>query len=149
MLPLRAMMMDSGPGRVAIVPSVTAVRSGMGKTNWVMRGLVTGMLYVLMTVLKVVGVLTRRPNITTVLRAKLNDPALVDTKAARCYVYSEVDEMVGWEDVEDHAREARSLGYTVDLQKFEGSGHASHARVDEKRYWGLVQALCDRTIPAK
>ncbi|KAK4454844.1 hypothetical protein QBC34DRAFT_445254 [Podospora aff. communis PSN243] len=59
----------------------------------------------------------------------------------RGYVYSEGDEFVGWRDVEGHAEEARRRGFEVVMEKFEGSGHVNHARVDGERYWGLVKRV--------
>ncbi|KAK0614367.1 hypothetical protein B0T14DRAFT_499652 [Immersiella caudata] len=57
----------------------------------------------------------------------------------RGYAYSEGDQFVGWRDVEWHGEEARRRGFEVAMEKFEGSGHVNHARVDAERYWGLVR----------
>lgn len=58
------------------------------------------------------------------------------------YIYSDADRMVDWQEVEDHAADARSRGFVVDLERFEGSGHAAHVRVGGgERYWQIVKDL--------
>ena len=59
----------------------------------------------------------------------------------RCYIYSKEDEMVSWENVEEHAAEAEGRGWRVRRELFVGSGHVAHARVDSGRYWGVVQRV--------
>jgi hypothetical protein len=57
----------------------------------------------------------------------------------RTYIYSETDALVGHEDLEAQAAEAKILGFDVRMEKFDGSLHVAHARKDEARYWGAVQ----------
>ncbi|KAK0638970.1 hypothetical protein B0T16DRAFT_462684 [Cercophora newfieldiana] len=59
----------------------------------------------------------------------------------RGYVYSEGDAFVGWKDVESHGEEARRRGFEVRMERFEGSGHVNHARVDGERYWSVVRSI--------
>ena len=72
----------------------------------------------------------------------LKDRNLLGNEAGRCYIYSEKDAMVDWHDVELHARDAVERGFTVRTEKFQGSGHVAHARIDgERRYWAIVRDL--------
>jgi len=67
-----------------------------------------------------------------------NDPARAH-ETCRSYVYSEADEFVHYRAVEEHADHAEANGYTVVRRdKFPGSQHVAHARLDPDRYWSLV-----------
>ena len=64
---------------------------------------------------------------------------------ARSYAYSEEDKVVDWRDVEEHAAEAAELGFVVvRREKFAGSHHVGHSRMDPERYWSLVKDTWDR-----
>jgi hypothetical protein len=58
----------------------------------------------------------------------------------RTYIYSETDGLVNYKDIESHADEAKSNGFNVRMEKFEGSAHVSHARKDESKYWEIVRS---------
>jgi hypothetical protein len=50
--------------------------------------------------------------------------------------------MIGWRDVEEHAREAAGEGgFTVELVRFEGSAHVGHMRRDPERYWRTIEGV--------
>jgi hypothetical protein len=59
----------------------------------------------------------------------------------RCYIYSENDLSVPSWHIERHAREAEEKGFSVRMEKFEGSAHVSHSRLDPERYWKIVQEV--------
>jgi hypothetical protein len=88
----------------------------------------------------------RRPDAFTLLRADLDNPKLVPQHAPRTFIYSDVDDMTPMESVEryvDGVREQlRSEGLDADelvkLEKFVGSPHVSHAKMDPGRYWAAV-----------
>ena len=64
------------------------------------------------------------------------------SESSRCYIYSESDFMVGWRDIEDHAIDAADKGFTVQSEKFDGSGHCAHVRVaGGAKYWAVVDRL--------
>jgi hypothetical protein len=75
-----------------------------------------------------------RANMTGLLSS-----GLLACEVRRTYIYSEDDEMVDWHDVEAHAAEAAKLGCNVRLEKFVGSKHVAHARLDPDRYWNAVK----------
>lgn len=57
----------------------------------------------------------------------------------RVYIYSAADALTDHKDVETHATEAKTKGFSVALEKYEGSAHVAHLRKDETRYWDIVQ----------
>lgn len=74
------------------------------------------------------------------LRKQLNDPQVFGTLAARLYLYSTADRMVGWGDVESHLREAKSLmGCVVEGIAFPNSPHCALVRDHAGRYWGEIK----------
>lgn len=68
------------------------------------------------------------------------DGQLWDRTVPRLYLYSKSDEVVGWQDVRDHAEEARKAGYeAVREEVFETAPHVGLPREDFGRYWGIVE----------
>ncbi|KAF1970349.1 hypothetical protein BU23DRAFT_474217, partial [Bimuria novae-zelandiae CBS 107.79] len=57
----------------------------------------------------------------------------------RVYIYSATDALTDHKDVEAHAAEAKTNGFSVALEKYEGSTHVAHLRKDETRYWDIVK----------
>ena len=68
----------------------------------------------------------------------MNDYKLIEGEKRRCYIYSKADPIVGWSDVEDHARTAAEGGFEVRKEEFVGSGHCAHVRGAEHRYWDVM-----------
>ena len=74
------------------------------------------------------------------LRVQLNDPRVFGATAARLYLYSMADQMVRWEDVQSHQKEARSaLGCKVEGVAFPDSPHCALVRDHPERYWGEIK----------
>ncbi|KAI0485252.1 hypothetical protein GGR56DRAFT_617410 [Xylariaceae sp. FL0804] len=61
----------------------------------------------------------------------------------RTYIYSPDDTLIDYKAVEAHAADAKSKGFSVTLEKYEGSAHVAHLRKDETRYWGTVRRLVE------
>lgn len=59
----------------------------------------------------------------------------------RVYIYSPGDALIDYRDVEAHAAEAESRGFSVALERYEGSAHVAHVRKDEGRYWEIVERI--------
>lgn len=58
----------------------------------------------------------------------------------RAYLYSHGDAIIPAQDVEEHAAEARQLGFTVwRMAAFPNSAHVAHARADPPRYWRTIR----------
>lgn len=74
-----------------------------------------------------------------VYASALNTEGKIARETRRAYLYGDMDQSVGWGDVEIHAREAALRGSKMRMEKFEGSGHVSHVRADGERYWRVVK----------
>jgi len=48
-------------------------------------------------------------------------------RALRLFMYSKEDDLIHWRDLEEQAAIARSKGYEVALELFEGSPHVGHS----------------------
>lgn len=60
--------------------------------------------------------------------------------AAKLYLYSKADDIISWEDIEEHAADAVSKGYDVALEMFEDSPHVEHMRLHTEQYWGAISS---------
>ncbi|KAF2730701.1 hypothetical protein EJ04DRAFT_515068 [Polyplosphaeria fusca] len=65
------------------------------------------------------------------------------TEVRRVYIYSSTDALTDYKDVEAHAAEAKTKGFSVALEKYEGSAHVAHIRKDETRYWDIVKRIME------
>ncbi|KAF2448269.1 DUF829-domain-containing protein [Karstenula rhodostoma CBS 690.94] len=137
-LPMRAQMMDSGPGNGGWLRSHKAMATSLPRV-WLWRLLGSATIHLFLAVLFVIGKLGSREPMMDVLRRQLNAPILFNKRAPRVYLYSKADEMVGHDEVEEHADQAEAQGWKVTRTRFERSPHAGHIREDEGRYWGAVQ----------
>ncbi|KAF6840009.1 hypothetical protein CMUS01_04058 [Colletotrichum musicola] len=81
--------------------------------------------------------------------AALKQKALLQSEQRRVYLYSREDEMIYWGDVEKHANESKEVGFKVSRERFEGSKHVAHARLDGERYWKAVKGLWEGQTEGK
>lgn len=144
-LPLHTTVFDSAPGRWTFGRMVAALRASVPpRTSWVLRVLVLAPLFRAMTVVYWLLYFAPWPGrdgrMEPLARysASHNDPVRV-REARRAYIYSEEDELVGADAVEDHAAEAEAKGFKVRTERFAGSKHVAHVRLDETRYWEVVE----------
>jgi len=79
----------------------------------------------------------RKPPILNRLYTYLNLPSTLPP-VPRLYLYSKIDELIPYKDVEAHGREARERGVEVRMERFEKSTHVGHARVEGERYWKAI-----------
>ena len=97
-------------------------------------------LFLFMTVIP--RIILRRPNPIDEMRSKMNSRILfpwTSEYTPRVYLYSDADQMVPAQAVEDHFTIARAQGLNVRAEHFHGSAHVSHARGDPQRYWGAIR----------
>ncbi|KAK1658016.1 hypothetical protein BDP55DRAFT_622607 [Colletotrichum godetiae] len=140
-LPVGAFIFDSTPGKPRFSSNVAAFKRSLPSNKFVRAiglpfgAIVLGMVYGVYSVF--VG---RENNVISKTRIALNDEVLWDvTSAPRTYVFSEADDLIAWEDVEDHAWEsAELLGLDSMVVKFRESGHCSQARENKEEYWTAV-----------
>ncbi|KAI9764745.1 MAG: hypothetical protein M1835_007520, partial [Candelina submexicana] len=139
LLPVQAMVLDSGPGLSRIKQGVAAMTVGLPKM-WILRMVGILFTYISLTLLVMLARI-RGTDVISRSRDSLNDMELIDGNMSRCYIYSLADPMVAWQDVVSHAEEAEEKGWRVVTEKYIDSGHAAHLRQDEDRYWGVVKSL--------
>ncbi|KAK4505174.1 hypothetical protein PRZ48_003137 [Zasmidium cellare] len=76
------------------------------------------------------------------LRRRWNDVGLFDTNAPRLYLFSKKDALIPYEDVREHAEEARAQGWKdVKEELFEKAPHCALILDDPERYWGAIGRL--------
>jgi len=83
------------------------------------------------------------------MREDLNADKLLgwmNKKTPRLYLYSQKDDFISVDAVEEHAQQAEACGFGVRLEKFSDSKHVSHARVYPERYWGSIKNLWQRAV---
>ncbi|KAF9483249.1 hypothetical protein BDN70DRAFT_918590 [Pholiota conissans] len=76
------------------------------------------------------------------MKARLHSKQLLPwlgPRTTRLYIYSDADDIITSDEVEAHASVAKEIGLEVRMEKFEGSQHVSHARMNPERYWGAVR----------
>ncbi|KAF9691647.1 hypothetical protein EKO04_010443 [Ascochyta lentis] len=136
-LPMRCQIMDSSPTKGPWIKSYAAISAGLPRSVfWRWFGGVLVHLLLLGTFL--VNLVRGRENKMVVLCREMNDEGVFDVTVPRVYLYSRVDQMVGCEEVEEHAAIARGKGWDVTMVRFERSAHCGHVREDEEKYWGAV-----------
>jgi hypothetical protein len=143
-LPIHALVLDSCPGKATFARGVASLGYILPRA-WYLY--FPGMLLVCaFTALLLIGcALMGRGTIVERSRQILNDPQIVDVRANRCYIYSQSDEMVWWQDVLEHAKDAEAKGWAVRTELFTDSMHAAHVRADEQRYWRAVKSVWEES----
>ncbi|KAF2624653.1 hypothetical protein BU25DRAFT_131347 [Macroventuria anomochaeta] len=136
-LPMRAQIMDSSPTKGRWMRSHNAISAGLPRT-WFWKWFGGLLVHVLLLGLFLVNAVRRKENKMVVLCREINDDNVFDKSVPRVYLYSRVDEMVGCEEVEEHAAIARGKGWDVTMVRFERSAHCGHVREDEGKYWGAI-----------
>ncbi len=139
-LPLHTTIMDSVAGRVQLQPVDSRNDGGDADMDevadrtllrlWILS-------YVLWFLLPVPDPLAR-------LALSHNKPENVK-EVRRTYIYSKEDELVMWQSVEKYANDAKQKGFVVRLERFSGSAHVAHLRLDGDRYWKTVEETWEGT----
>lgn len=81
-----------------------------------------------------------------ILAEGIRDPKVMSTRVPRLYLYSKGDELVSWEDVEEHVAVARGRGYKCFVERFEESPHVGHMRRYPERYWGAIKRAWESSV---
>ena len=139
--PLHAKILDSCPGRGNFQRSYLALSAPFDRQPAYLRLPSSLAVIIVLCIHWLLVTSSLFENPIEIIRRGLNDEH-VARETKRVYIYSDVDRMVHWQEVEDHAADARSKGFAADLERFEGSGHAAHVRVGGgERYWQIVKDL--------
>ncbi|KAF2714709.1 hypothetical protein K504DRAFT_456904 [Pleomassaria siparia CBS 279.74] len=138
-LPMRAQIVDSGPGRGDWKRSHAAISQSLPKSGfWKMFG--SAVIHLGLAFIFIFNKLAMRgnDNMMVAMSQEMNDPGIFNSRTPRVYLYSKADRMVKWEDVEGHADEAATKGWDVKKVRFETSPHVGHILEDEGKYWGAI-----------
>jgi hypothetical protein len=139
-LPVKSMILDSCPGTAGYKTGLAALSVGLPK-SWALRAILLGFIHLIVLWSLVLNRLLPERNLVDSLRRRLNDSSLFPFKAPRVYIYSPMDLMVSWKDIESHAVEASKKGWPVHQEVFEKSSHVGHLMADKNRYWEIVKRM--------
>ncbi|KAH8166374.1 hypothetical protein CIB48_g1853 [Xylaria polymorpha] len=129
-LPPHVTVFDSSPGTYSIPRTVAFV--GVSLSSSLQRLLAAPILYALAALWSA--------SIALGLSRDVGDGGNA-AEVRRVYIYSPGDALIDYRDVEAHAAEAESRGFSVALERYEGSAHVAHVRKDEGRYWEIVERI--------
>ncbi|KAJ5584671.1 uncharacterized protein N7459_004471 [Penicillium hispanicum] len=142
-LPISSMIMDSAPGTANVAMAVRAFSFALPRM-WILRIVGKGFLWFSILLVRLFHIITRSSDPISRARKVINDVSLVQAVNLKgvpscCYIYSDADDLVNWQDVERHALESESSGWTVRRERFQGTPHVGHMRADPNRYWAIVK----------
>ncbi|KAF8621989.1 hypothetical protein AX15_007343 [Amanita polypyramis BW_CC] len=135
-----ALILDSCPGTGSLSVTIRAFHSTVPFAP--LRIMLTLYLYVFYSYIGIRSRLTEIPTFWETLRTQLNQSHILpwmQESSPRLYIYSNKDDMISWQDVESHAKDAEKWCKDVRKEKFEDSMHVAHMRQDPERYWKAVQ----------
>ncbi|KAJ5924408.1 hypothetical protein N7466_008595 [Penicillium verhagenii] len=140
-MPISSMIVDSAPG-------VTSIQSGMKAISfqlpqfWLWRLISQAAVWVFLVAMGAYGWIINAPNTVDMACRRVNDRALYQPSTeeglVRYYIYSDSDNIVLSENVEDHMRYSESCGVVVRPEKFKDAQHVMAMRTDPERYWAIV-----------
>jgi hypothetical protein len=138
-LPVSALCLDSTPGHPRYQKLCGAFSRSLGRNKAARAvGLVIGTVVLGTFWITYSAVKGRENNVISKTRNRINDEKYWNVKAPRCYLYSEADNMIHWEDVRDHLDAAASAGVPVCAMRFANSEHCRHADKSKEAYWEAV-----------
>lgn len=139
-LPPHVTIYDSAPGKFQWQRSVTAFMASAARMNIIVRLAMRLFVNCLFAFYWLTHVPWGRKGYLDRTWLAQNDRQANSAEVRRAYVYSEEDALVDYREIEEHAASAVQNGFTVAaMEKFKGSAHVAHVRVDEERYWGVVK----------
>ncbi|KAL2074133.1 hypothetical protein VTL71DRAFT_7911 [Oculimacula yallundae] len=141
-LPVTGMILDSTPGKVQYAATIRAFAVALPK-HPILNALTNIGIRIMFFLYIFAYWISRKLDLIAQTRKDLNDERYFGTDAKRMYIYSEADDKVAWEFVEEHMRDAKALGYVVDGDRWVDSTHCGHLLVDFERYWRSVTSLWD------
>jgi hypothetical protein len=139
-LPPHVSIFDSCPGRFHIPTAVAFLMVGLSSFQ---RLIAAPFLYSFGVFWRVCMSLGLLPNTLDEWYKSHNNDEGNTAELRRVYIYSAADALTAYRDVEAHAAEAKSKGFSVALEKYDGSAHVTHLRKDESRYWDIVRRIME------
>ncbi|KAJ5727620.1 hypothetical protein N7493_005440 [Penicillium malachiteum] len=150
-LPVSSMIVDSAPGIATVASGMKAIAFQLPRF-WIWRLLSKTVLWMFLLTLEVIRRITRMPRAMDVASRRINDKRLYQAPAkglARCYIYSDADQIISSDHVEDHIKESESCGIVVRREKFQGADHVMAMKMDSERYWAIVKDYLPLESPSK
>lgn len=138
-LPPHVTIFDSSPGVYSVSRAVAFVSVGLSSFQ---KLIATPILYVWAVTWSVLIALGLLPDSLSDW-GKAHNQTGNTAELRRTYIYSTVDALTDYKAVEAHAADAETKGFSVTLEKFEGSAHVAHVRKDESRYWEIVKRIME------
>jgi len=142
-------VIDSSPGRGNLTNAIQAFTAAVPNRLYrLLIGMLVSALYAYFS-LRYILFGTNPP--ADILKESLLNAHLVpwvDERTPRLYVYSKVDQLIPWQDVEGHIHAVEAAGMDVRSEVFEKSAHVQHAIEDPKRYWSAIAGLWDAVARA-
>lgn len=139
-MPRHVTIYDSAPGRFQWQRSVTAFMASAARAALPVRLAMLVLANCLFALYWAAHVPLGRPGYLDRTYASHNDRGANGAEVGRAYIYSGEDALVDARDVEEHAAAAARAGFAVAaVERFVGSAHVAHVRVDEARYWKVVK----------
>ncbi|KAJ6093376.1 hypothetical protein N7486_008665 [Penicillium sp. IBT 16267x] len=140
-LPVSSMVVDSAPGVTSIQSAMKAISFQLPQF-WLWRLLSKAALLVYLVSLGIYGRIINAPNPITMACQRINDRALYQPSReeglVRYYIYSDADEIVLSEHVEEHIKSSKAKGIVVRPEKFKDAQHVMAMRTDPERYWAII-----------
>jgi hypothetical protein len=137
MMPMRIQVLDSSPTKGPWMKSHAAIAASLPK-SWFWRWFGGALVHLLLVCTFVVWTATGKENKMAILCRELNDATIFDNSAPRVYLYSYADQMVGFDEADEHADIAEMRGWDIQRVQFEKSPHCGHIREDEAKYWAAI-----------
>lgn len=144
--PRHVTVFDSAPGRFQWQRGVTAFMASAARASLPVRVAMLVFVNCLFAFYWAAHVPWGRPGYLDRTWLAHNDRAGNAAEVRRAYIYSEEDALVDPREIEEHAASAVRNGFVVAaVEKFVGSAHVAHVRVDEARYWAVVKNTWDNS----
>lgn len=138
--PRHVTVFDSAPGRFQWQRGVTAFMASAARASLPVRVAMLVFVNCLFAFYWAAHVPWGRPGYLDRTWLAHNDRAGNGAEVCRAYIYSEEDALVDPREIEEHAASAVRNGFVVAaVEKFKGSAHVAHVRLDEARYWAVVK----------
>ncbi|KAI1131600.1 hypothetical protein F5Y10DRAFT_233170 [Nemania abortiva] len=138
-LPPHVTVFDSCPGVYSISRAVAFLTVGLSSFQQLVAAPIFYALAAVLSALMALGLL---PDPLRDWGKAHNDTGNT-AEVRRVYIYSRRDALIDYKAVEAHAAEAKTKGFSVALEKYQGSAHVAHLRKDEGRYWEIVRRIVE------
>jgi Eukaryotic protein of unknown function (DUF829) len=132
----REMIMDSAPGIATLGMVIAAFTVDI--KNPISRFFMSILLTILFLLLKLKDWALGQESILHRQRRWLVDGNGIGKTTKRVFLYSDMDELVQKDSVEEHIRDLKERGYPVRSRNFGMTRHVGHMRANPEEYWSEI-----------